>query len=145
MAPTTVSSLQLGSGVQLASRDFFKAKSNFIKKPISSAGVDIAARALSAASTRNIGGWMQFHAYGGALNQIKAADTAFVHRDKLASIQFYVSRFSAHLGCDLRTCPWGVRTKGESGGGSSVCKAKISASNCNFKTFDALCNSGGID
>lgn len=128
MAPVTVSSLQLGSGVQLASRDFFKAKSNFIKKPISSAGVEIAARALSAASARNIGGWLQIHAYGGVLNQIKAADTAFVHRDTLASIQFYVSRFSARLVANM-LMEW--ERKGTRGGGGwgSACKTNISASN----------------
>lgn len=125
MAPVTVSSLQLGSGVQLASRDFFKAKSNFIKKPISSAGADIAARALSAASARNIGGWLQIHAYGGVLNQIKAADTAFVHRDTLASIQFYVSRFSARK----HAHGGGTERDRRGRGVGSACKTNISASN----------------
>ncbi len=64
LQPQLPSSLALGAGVQLNPPSSFKAKSNFVKQPMSAAGVALAASKIAAATSQGIGGWMQFHGYG---------------------------------------------------------------------------------
>ena len=42
-----------------------------------------------------VGGGIVFDSYGGAINQVAAADTAFVHRDAIACAQYSVTYGSA--------------------------------------------------
>ena len=41
---------------------------------MSAAGAALAASKIAAATSQGIGGWMQMHAYGGALNRCAACD-----------------------------------------------------------------------
>jgi hypothetical protein len=91
LQPVQPSSLGLGSGTRVNPPSSFKVHSNFIKKPMSAAGASLAVNKIANATSQGIGGWMQLHAYGGMLNRIKAADSAFPHRSTLSSVQWYVS------------------------------------------------------
>lgn len=98
MSPPQASSLGLGSGVTTAQKNSWKAKSSFIFKSFSSTGLARAADAIREAESQGIGGWLQLHAYGGAINKKRSTDTAFVHRNQKASIQYYVSATPQLLG-----------------------------------------------
>lgn len=91
LSPPQASSLGLGSGVTIAPKRSWKAKSSFISKSFSSAGLAKSAAAVRDSDRRGVGGWLQFHAYGGAINRVAPADTAFPHRNQIASVQYYVS------------------------------------------------------
>jgi FAD/FMN-containing dehydrogenase len=66
----------------------FNAKSDYVDTPFSRAG----RQALIAATEARIGqpgsGAILFDAYGGAINRVKPAATAFVHRNDLCCIQY---------------------------------------------------------
>jgi hypothetical protein len=70
-------------------RDTNAARSDFIARPLSGTGVDIV---LDAVESRRVlglpGGGVLFDAYGGAINTIGASETAFVHRDTVACLQY---------------------------------------------------------
>jgi hypothetical protein len=71
------------------SREAYSAKSSYLDAPTTSAH---AARLVHAVETLadyapTVGGGLAFDAYGGAINRPSSAQTAFVHRDKLACIQ----------------------------------------------------------
>jgi FAD/FMN-containing dehydrogenase len=69
-------------------RDNFQAKSAYVAKPLPAA----ARQALVGAAEARLGsgghGAILFDCYGGAINQVKPAATAFVHRNVLFCIQF---------------------------------------------------------
>ena len=72
------------------------ARSDFIAQPLSSSGIDVALSALDARRTTGLhGGGVLFDAYGGAINQVGATETAFAHRDKLACLQYVTPIFAA--------------------------------------------------
>jgi hypothetical protein len=71
------------------SREAYSAKSSYLDAPSGSAH---AAKLVHAVQTLKdyaptVGGGLAFDAYGGAINRLSSAQTAFVHRDKLACIQ----------------------------------------------------------
>jgi FAD/FMN-containing dehydrogenase len=73
-----------------AKRQPFSATSAILDQPLPAAGVSAAlARAQAAASVPGMfEGGISFDSLGGAVSDVAAADTAFVHRTALASIQF---------------------------------------------------------
>ncbi len=75
------------------SRAAFEAKSAYIGGPLPSAGVSAVVSAVDTLSSQipSVGGGFVFDAYGGAINRVAADDTAFVHRDKLAAIEYSFS------------------------------------------------------
>jgi FAD/FMN-containing dehydrogenase len=66
----------------------FDAASDYVAKPLSSSG-----RAAAIAAAR--GGTLLFDAYGGAINEVAADATAFVHRDQLFCIQYFSAAASS--------------------------------------------------
>ncbi len=71
------------------SREAYAAKSSYVNGPMdpARAAAMVAAVENLAAHAPTLGGGLAFDSYGGAINRIKPAETAFVHRDKLACIQ----------------------------------------------------------
>lgn len=112
LSPPQISSLGLGSGVTIASPRAWKAKSSFISKSFSGAALATAAAAVRDSDSRGVGGWLQLHAYGGAsaINRVAAADTAFVNRNQIASIQYYASWTASEGGKAAPAAAWLQKT-----------------------------------
>jgi hypothetical protein len=74
-------------------RATFKAKSRYALRPLPAAGVDTIVRAVEAGSSVPglAGGGVLLDSYGGAINRVAAAATAFVHRTARFSLQFSAS------------------------------------------------------
>src|SRR5450432_4175211 len=70
-------------------REANAARSDFLADPLPSAGVDVLLKGIEGRRGLGLpGGSVLFDAYGGAINSIAPGDTAFVHRDKLACLQY---------------------------------------------------------
>ena len=71
-------------------RSTFLAKSDFVAKPLSAAAVTTMVTAINARQTNpTLGhGALLMDSYGGAINRVPKAATAFVHRDQLFAIQY---------------------------------------------------------
>jgi FAD/FMN-containing dehydrogenase len=71
-------------------RETWKAKSDYVKRPLPRAAVDVMVRALEArVADPALGrGTILLDAYGGAIARVPKAATAFVHRDALCSAQY---------------------------------------------------------
>jgi FAD/FMN-containing dehydrogenase len=70
-------------------REANAARSDFIATALPAPGVDVLLSGIEQrGSLRLPGGSVLFDAYGGAVNSIAPTDTAFVHRDKLACLQY---------------------------------------------------------
>jgi FAD/FMN-containing dehydrogenase len=65
----------------------FKAKSDYVSDPLSADAVTRLVGAIAARQGQGLGA-IYLDAYGGAINRVPAAATAFVHRDALFSIQY---------------------------------------------------------
>ncbi len=79
------------------SREAYAAKSSYVDGPMTTAQIQRVIDAVENLHSRapTVGGGLAFDAYGGAINEVSAAQTAFVHRDKLACIQATYSWSSA--------------------------------------------------
>jgi FAD binding domain/Berberine and berberine like len=78
----------------------FKSKSDYIGAPLSNTAIATLLAGLEASqASRSLGGAaLIFDASGGAINRVHAADTAFVHRNALFSIQYFSSWVGAGAG-----------------------------------------------
>ncbi len=71
--------------------DTFKAKSDYAQQPFSQAGINTVVRGVEN-WPRGAGGFaLILDSYGGAINKVPAAATAFAHRNMLFSMQYYSS------------------------------------------------------
>ena len=75
----------------------FAAKSSYIGGPLPESAVTAIVAALSSlpASLPGAGGGVVFDGYGGAVNQVGASETAFVHRNAVSCAQYSVTFASA--------------------------------------------------
>jgi len=69
-------------------RENFQAKSDYVAKPLPEAACRTLVRAAQARLNSSGHGAILFDSYGGAINQVKPAATAFVHRNVLFCIQY---------------------------------------------------------
>lgn len=74
-------------------RESFKAKSDYCQRPLSQKGIETMLRGIEAKGRSPTSGGLALilEAYGGAINKVPTAATAFAHRDMLFSIQYYAS------------------------------------------------------
>jgi hypothetical protein len=66
----------------------FQAKSDYVSKPLPAAARDALVQAAAARANLPGSGAILFDSYGGAINQVAPAATAFVHRRVLFCIQY---------------------------------------------------------
>jgi hypothetical protein len=97
-------------------RSAFAAKSTFVNAPFPAAGATAMIDAVEAlgAQVPEVGGGIVFDGYGGAINQVAAGDTAFVHRDAIACAQYSVTYPSPNPGPTVTSAArsWLEQTQG---------------------------------
>src|SRR4029453_7289033 len=71
-------------------RQRFAAKSDYVAQPLSAVGIKTIRSWLEKRQGRG-GGAAILDSYGGAINRVAPAATAFVHRRQLFSIQYFAS------------------------------------------------------
>jgi FAD/FMN-containing dehydrogenase len=67
------------------------AASSFVDRPLSDAGVAAVTTGIEQRGAENKSGAIAFDSYGGAINRVPTAATAFVHRNSLCCAQYSVS------------------------------------------------------
>ena len=97
--PGTIAECHLAPAGTLQ-RSAFAGKSDYANRPLAPEGIKTLTRAIEARQARGRSGSVLLDSYGGAINRVPKAATAFVHRDALFSFQY----FSA--GSSAETLPW---------------------------------------
>jgi len=69
-------------------RESFRAKSDYVSRPLSRTGRELLVAAVAARQGQPGSGSILFDSYGGAINRVAPAATAFVHREALFCIQY---------------------------------------------------------
>jgi hypothetical protein len=79
------------------SRSAYDAKSSYVNSPFPAAGTAAIISAVESLGNEvpGVGGGITFDSYGGVINQVSAAETAFVHREAIACAQYSVTYASA--------------------------------------------------
>ncbi len=74
-------------------REANDARSDFFTQPLTGAGIDVLLHAIEGRRSLGLpGGSVLFDAYGGAINAVEPADTAFVNRDTIGCLQYVAPR-----------------------------------------------------
>jgi FAD/FMN-containing dehydrogenase len=88
----------------------FTAKSTYLAGPLPEQAINELVSALSTlpSTLPGAGGGVVLDAYGGAINQVKASDTAFIHRDSVACAQYLITypTASPSPGATLAASAW---------------------------------------
>jgi FAD/FMN-containing dehydrogenase len=69
-------------------RAAFRAKSDYVARPLSTRARSVLTRAVEARSQQPGSGAILFDSYGGAINRVARTATAFVHRNDLFAVQY---------------------------------------------------------
>ncbi len=70
-------------------RSAFKATSDYVSRPVPAAGIATMAAWIDTRQRSGAQGALILDAYGGAINRVAPAATAFAHRNMLYSLQYY--------------------------------------------------------
>jgi FAD/FMN-containing dehydrogenase len=79
-----------GDGSGTLGRSTFKAKSDYVNRPFNANGLETVTSWIERRQAQGESGVLLMDAYGGALNRVRPGATAFVHRNAICSLQYYV-------------------------------------------------------